>query len=443
MPAPMSRRELIAWLAAATGATATGVAVFGDGRQPSSAASQRPVGSSGRQPMEAGSDSEDVRAPTAGASSDGPPLLVVIEMPGGNDGLSTVVPYGLGQYYDLRSQTAIAAGDVLTLDDEIGLHPALTRLHERGVTVVEGIGSFEPDGSHFEMLARWWAGASTRSSMSAVAETGWLGRVADLLDDGSTPATVISIGTGAHPIVRSRAAGTVSLRGASDIDAVVGADSEDEYRSTFQAALRQLGEQAEGASGTDMLSALRGSIAETLTFAERLGGQPEQAESSYPSSGLGESLQFASSVFAADAGIRVVHVSMDGDFDTHEGHSWKHPNLMADLDESLAAFDDDLRRRGLSNRVLTMTTSEFGRTARENDSGGLDHGTASTALLIGPKSGSRLGAAPSLGRFDDNDDLVATVAFESYLGGVVEGWLGIPASEVFGTGTEPLDLQLT
>lgn len=441
MPAPMSRRELIAWLAAATGATATGVAVFGDSRHASPAVSS--ASTSTQRTSATGANTEDVRVPGVGASSDGPPLLVVIEMPGGNDGLSTVVPYGLGQYYDLRSQTAIAAGDVLTLDDEIGLHPALTRLHERGVTVVEGIGSFEPDGSHFEMFARWWAGASTRSSMTAVADTGWLGRVADLLDDGSTPATVISIGSGAHPIVRSRAAGTVSLRGAGDVDAVVGADSEDEYRSTFQDALRQLGEQAEGASGPDMLAALRGSIAQTLTFAERLGGQPEQAESSYPSSGLGESLQFASSVFAADAGVRVVHVSMDGDFDTHEGHSWKHPNLMADLDESLAAFDDDLRRRGLSNRVLTMTTSEFGRTARENDSGGLDHGTASTALLIGPNSGARLGAAPSLIKFDDNDDFIATVAFESYLGGVVEGWLGIPASEVFSPGTEPLDLQLT
>jgi uncharacterized protein (DUF1501 family) len=442
----MSRRELIAWLAAATGATATGVSVFGDSWQPSSPATTRRPASAATgnastgTAMPAGNDA--VRAPGADSGADGPTLLVVIELPGGNDGLSTVVPYGLGQYYDLRSQTAIAAGDVLTLDDEIGLHPELTRLHERGVTVVEGIGSFEPDGSHFEMLARWWAGASTRSSMSAVADTGWLGRVADLLDDGSTPATVISIGTGAHPIVRSRAAGTVSLRGISDVDAVVGADSEDVYRSTFQAALRQLGGRAGDALSTDTLSAFRGSIAETLAFAERLGSQPEHDRSMYPASGLGESLQFASTVFAADAGVRVVHVAMDGDFDTHEGHSWKHPNLMADLDESLAAFDDDLRRRGLTDRVLTMTTSEFGRTARENDSGGLDHGTASTGLLIGPTSGVRLGEAPSLSRFDDNDDLIATVAFESYLGGVVEGWLGIPASEVFGSGTQPLDLLL-
>lgn len=441
MPAHMSRRELIAWLAAATGATATGVAVLGDGRRASS--TQSSASTSIRPTNAAGADVEDVREPGAGISIDGPPLLVVIEMPGGNDGLSTVVPYGRGQYYDLREQTAIAASDVLTLDDEIGLHPALTRLHERGVTLVEGIGSFEPDGSHFEMLARWWAGASTRSSMTSVAETGWLGRVADLLDDGSTPATVISIGSGAHPIVRSRGAGTVSLRGADDVNTVVGADSDDEFRSAFQAALHQLGEQPDGAPGPDMLSAVRGSIADTLTFAERLGAQPEQDESTYPSSGLGESLRFASSVFAAEAGVRVVHVTMDGDFDTHEGHSWKHPNLMADLDESLAAFDADLRRRGLSNRVLTMTTSEFGRTVRENDSGGLDHGTASTGLLIGPRTGARLGAAPSLTRFDDNDDLVATMAFESYLGGVVEGWLGVPASEVFGPGIEPLDLQLT
>ena len=141
---------------------------------------------------------------------------------------------------------------------------------------------------------------------------------------------------------------------------------------------------------------------------------------------------------------------MDGDFDTHEDHAETYPELMRELDTNLAAFHDDLDARGLGDDVMVMTTSEFGRTLDENSSGGLDHGTSATAFLSGPGTGSsgstgllgsskRLGDLPSLTRLDDNGDLQATLPFESYLAGVVEGWLGVPASEVFGN-TKPLAL---
>ncbi len=134
-----------------------------------------------------------------------------------------------------------------------------------------------------------------------------------------------------------------------------------------------------------------------------------------------------------------MHVSMSGDFDTHEGHAWRHPELMRELDTNLAAFHDDLDQRGIGDSVMVMTTSEFGRTLSENASGGLDHGTASTVLLSGPGTGDQLGwrhgALPSLTDLDDNNDVKATVPLEEYLGGVVEGWLGVPATEVFAAST--------
>jgi len=379
----------------------------------------------------------EVVTPARTASAVPGRMLVVLEMPGGNDGLSLGVPYGRGSYYDRRNQTAIAQEDVLRIDDEVGLHPNLERLHARGVSLVEGVGSTTPDGSHFEMQARWWAGTSTAGPTT----TGWVGRLADLLksdsDASAIPATAVSVGSGAHPIVRSATGSTLSMPSADAVWALAGAAPDDAFRSTYQRTLRAY------AAGTSAHAATMGA---TIDFAQAVvalddGSEPEDI--GYEGWGLGSSLQFAALVLAGGTGVKVVHVSMSGDFDTHEGHGWRHPELMRELDVNLAAFHDDLDRRGIGDDVMVMTTSEFGRTLNENASGGLDHGTASTAMLSGPDTGESLGwrhgELPSMTDLDDNDDVKATVPLEGYLGGVVEGWLGVPATEVF-PGTTPMPL---
>jgi uncharacterized protein (DUF1501 family) len=61
-------------------------------------------------------------------------VLVIVDLQGGNDGLSTLVPAGDPRYYDLRPNLAVPEDEVLGLDDEVGLHPSLARLHRRGIT---------------------------------------------------------------------------------------------------------------------------------------------------------------------------------------------------------------------------------------------------------------------------------------------------------------------
>lgn len=431
MTARISRRELLAWLAAGTGAAATGTSVLlghrGEDELPSSARTTSAVPGTAAPHI----DAVPLAAPNSTAASR---LLVVIEMPGGNDGLSTVVPYANAAYYDLRDATAIAADDVLALDGQLGLHPELARLHERGVSVVEGIGSAAPDGSHFEMQARWWSGNSDDVDTT----TGWIGRLADVLANDSSahgPAAALSVGSGAHPIIRSATGSTVAMPDAGALWAVAGAAPDDARATAYQRALR-----AFATIDTPMGPSMR----EGLAFADlmiELGLDDEDAEAlGYEGWGLGQGLQFAASVLDGDVGVRIVHVQTDGDYDTHEGHAWKHPELMRELDANLDAFHRDLERRGLDDRVMVMTTSEFGRTIKENASGGLDHGTASTMLLSGPGPNRVVGEAPSLTRRDTNDDLIAPIRFEDYLGGVVEGWLDVPASEVFAGPTSPLEL---
>jgi hypothetical protein len=84
--------------------------------------------------------------------------LVIIEMDGGNDGLSTLVPYGMTGYKDVRSRVAIDPKELLALNDQMGLIKTLAPLQTRGLAVVQGIGTPNPDGSHFAMMDRWWTG---------------------------------------------------------------------------------------------------------------------------------------------------------------------------------------------------------------------------------------------------------------------------------------------
>ncbi len=432
----LSRRELLAWLAAGTATTAAGWSLTGNGAAAPTASGATPARSASERSAAGGSSvAASPMSPSAASSmasaAAGDRVLVVVEFGGGNDGLSTVVPAGLTGYYDARRDTAIAESELLGFDGEIGLHPALTRIAERGVAVVQGIGSHHPDGSHFEMMHRWWRGTPDAAEYGP----GWIGRLADVIGDPSAIASAVSIGSGTHPIIQSRSAATLALPGADAAWYLAGA--EDPIASAFQRGIRTMADQA----GEGDQARLGSMVGATAALAERLVAADADADSvEYPDSSLARSLAFARQLVSLDLGVRVVHVVMDGDFDTHEGHSWRHPDLMATFDAAVGAFWDDADAAGLSDRLLLMTTSEFGRTLSENGSGGLDHGTASTALVMGPVSPGRVAEHPSLTRLDDNGDLVATVGFDSYLGSVVEGWMGVPAGEVFDSNPSLIDL---
>ncbi|MFN8023622.1 MAG: DUF1501 domain-containing protein [Acidimicrobiales bacterium] len=440
MSNPISRRELLKWASAGAGAAAVGVGTYAIGRSDA----PKPFGVlAGPQP------SSDTTAPRRPESTTAAPpaapstmpaatdlsqrLLVVVEMAGGNDGMSMVVPYGDGAYYDLRRTTAIGEGDVLTIDDQVGFHPSLPSLHQRGAAIVQGVGSFESDGSHFEMLARWWAGSP---SPGGARDTGFLGRLADAIGDPSAPAVALSVGTGTSPAIISRTAATLAIPGADAAGYLAGAGDDDSFRRLFQQSVAQYGAAP---SFNDLDARLRSTTTQSLAFAQELMSMASDEEDPYPYSDLGRGLRLAAQLFAAGQGVRIVHVPMHQDFDTHDDHNGRYPGIMQDLDESLSVFLDDLAAKGLSDRVLVMTTSEFGRTARDNDSGGLDHGTASNALLIGPVVPGRYGEASSLTDLDENDNLKATMGFDTYYATVAEGWFGVPASEALDTGATPLE----
>ena len=429
----ISRRELLKWVSAGAGAAAVGGGTWVLGRNDHSGNS--PVGASATSAdgpastlgERVATSVDAVSEPAVVATSDpGQRLLVVIEMGGGNDGMSTLVPYGMGEYYDLRQRTAVGVEDVLALDDRFGFNSKLANIHRRGAAVFPGVGTPEPDGSHFEMMARWWNGSPTRSGAF---DTGFLGRLADAIGDPSAAAVAVSIGSGAHPSLISKKAPTLSIPNAYSFGYLVGAGDDDPFRQAFQRGYLGFGQGASANRFAELLRSLKG---QSVDFANGFGAFDPDGENSYPGSELGRGLRLAAHMLAADNGVRIVHVPMNEDFDTHDDHAGRHPQLMASLDNSVEAFFADIEARGMADRVLVMTTSEFGRTARDNASGGLDHGTASTAMLLGPIKAGLYGDHPSLTDLDDNGDLVATMPFDQYYATVAEGWFGVPAGDVLG-----------
>ena len=434
MPASVSRRELLKWASAGAGAAAVGGATWMIGRSDADHTSPDPA--------TAGTTASGTVAPR---TTQAPPtaisavsdlsqrLLVVVEMDGGNDGMSTLVPYGMSGYYDLRQRTAVSESDVLALDDHVGFHTNLANIHRRGAAVLQGVGSSKPDGSHFEMMARWWSGDPLNSRSF---DTGFLGRLADAIGDPAAAAVAVSVGSSSHPALLSRKVGTLAIPNADAIGYVVGAADDDPLRQAFQRGFAAFGDGAGSPGGFDEL--LRAVRAQTVQFAGAVGEFGEEGDGGYPNNSFGQGLRLAAQLLNVDLGVRIVHVPMNQDFDTHDDHSGRYPGLMDVLDTSLEAFFVDLEARGLSDRVLVMTTSEFGRTAHDNASAGLDHGTASVAMLMGPVNAGLYGEYPSLTDLDENNDLVATLGFDQYYATIADGWFGVPAGDVLNGNPEAL-----
>src|SRR5271170_2216511 len=121
-------------------------------------------------------------------------ILVVVQLSGGNDGLSTVIPYGDDNYYRARSVISHPADKILKIDNYLGLHPNLgpiKSLYDNGeLSIVQGVGYPNPNRSHFRSMDIWQSAEPDRD----VADSGWIGRYFDNTCPGCDPKVGMSIG---------------------------------------------------------------------------------------------------------------------------------------------------------------------------------------------------------------------------------------------------------
>ncbi len=118
-------------------------------------------------------------------------VLVIVTLYGGNDGISTLIPYADNAYYDARHELAYAPEEVLPLDAQLGLNPALQGLSqlwtEQKLAIIRGVSYPKPDRSHFRSMDIWQT-----ASPGEPVRSGWIGRWLDAT--GDDPVRAINVG---------------------------------------------------------------------------------------------------------------------------------------------------------------------------------------------------------------------------------------------------------
>src|SRR4051812_43931338 len=143
------------------------------------------------------------------------PVLVVVQLSGGNDFMNTVIPFTEGIYYDARPLVAVPEANVLPFTDTLAFHPsaaALRDLYNAGnVAIIQGIGYENSSRSHFRAMDIWHTCEPTK-----IATEGWLAKVVQEIDpEGSNPLTAISFGRG---LPRALAAPGVTATSVDNLD---------------------------------------------------------------------------------------------------------------------------------------------------------------------------------------------------------------------------------
>ena len=365
------------------------------------------------------------------------PILVVIELGGGNDGINTVVPFADEEYARNRKRLRLPKDRVIRLSDSIGLHPAMSAagdLWEAGsLCIVQGVGYPNPSRSHFKSMAIWQTANVTDPDED---KPGWLGRaVDDLQAKGGLTSTARNVedttvaaafvGNGEFPsALRSARISPCILR--------------DPEQFTLASGVTNGPQQSSGGSD-DLTRLITRTANDSYATAEQMSEilRSRRSFKPYPPSELGRQLRTISQLLQVGLTTRVFYARQSG-YDTHAVQLATHGQLLGEFSAALKTFLDDLKGVGLDDRVLVMAFSEFGRRVRENASAGTDHGTAGPVLLAGTRvRGGFVGAPPSLSDLESGD-LKMSIDFRRVYATILRKWLASDSSSLDGHGNLPL-----
>jgi uncharacterized protein (DUF1501 family) len=373
-------------------------------------------------------------------------ILVVVQLAGGNDGLSTVVPHGDDIYHRSRPAIGIDPKTVLKINDYIGLHPNMTAmkdLYDSGhLGIVQGVGYPNPSRSHFRSTDIWASGQPDRDVVSS----GWVGRYFDNACPGCDPKVGVAIGGQLPLTMQGERVMPLSIE-RPEAYRYQGRDrmSYEKLNKPTDDSLAEPIEPNTMAETSQFHKKIEITQSSQLDFLQRTAMDAQVSSDeilrmtskrregiNYPQSEFGNGLQTIASMIAGGLATRVYYVSLGG-FDTHAGQRQRHDKLMQELSDGLGMFVKDLKQQGNSDRVLVMTFSEFGRRLEQNASAGTDHGEAAPAFLIGPdiKPGL-LGKYPSLHDLDQGD-LKYNVDFRSIYATILQNWLETPSKPILGS----------
>ena len=363
--------------------------------------------------------------------------LVILYLSGGNDALSTLIPYTDAFYYSRRPTIAVPAASVLQVGTDasgkaLGLHPRLTGLKQiwdQGhLAFIQRTGYNNSSRSHF-LGTDIWSTANVANTTGA----GWLGRYLDQLPSPVDPlAGWASVGTVPHSLIGNYVTAPSIPNPAGYAFQSPNSGTEAGYS---RAAMTSIASHLP--SDRPQVAFVAGTAQAAMATLDKVNSVATYVPSvTYANNGLAQALKAVAGNMVRGIGTKVFWVQTGG-FDTHASQGVNQANgayatNMTTVGDSLLAFHNDLKNQGLLNDTCVLLFSEFGRRITENGSAGTDHGAGGVMMAMGGLvEGGLYGTAASLNPDKSNPTLENNGAdihyetdFRSVYARVIDNWLG-------------------
>ena len=359
------------------------------------------------------------------------PVIVVVQLTGGNDYLNTVVPYADSKYWDYRPVVHVPEEEILSLNDNIGFHPAMKPIadmfKEGKGAIVQGGGYENSPRSHFRSMDIWHT-----CEPDTLGTEGWLGRAVKQLDPAKeNVVTAVSMGPSLYRALVAPGVPVATVENLNNYGLLTDI-TPDEKRNRVLDRYKRMYSPMIGSGpvmdflGQTGLDAIKG--------ADILNVAPEMYSSSieYSTNSISQKLKSIAQIHLANLGTRIFYCDL-GSFDTHASQLDTHANLWSSASNAIRDFFDDLREHDAANNVVMLLFSEFGRRVYDNGAG-TDHGAGGACLVIGDNvKGGEYGEYPSM---KENDlyqgDLVPSIDFRSVYTTISEDWMNLDPIPIVG-----------
>jgi uncharacterized protein (DUF1501 family) len=353
----------------------------------------------------------------------GTPILVIVTLYGGNDGLNTVVPYLDPAYLSNRPDMSLDAAEVLPLSDSLALNGTMTGFQSlwsaNKLAIVLGTSYPNPSLSHFASMAIWQSGSPVEDISS-----GWIGRYLDALPHD--PFRAIGTDSTLTPLL-------AGVRRAGSMVPISGIQIPWGSLGTQIAQFANTSKQ-----DTELIADAAGSVADlyalSATLTPVLKTPPPTSASP-----LAQQLDVVATMITANVPTRVYSVSLSG-FDTHADELSQQNALVGQLSDAVTAFLTQIGTTPRADDVVVMVYSEFGRRVQANGGAGTDHGTSAPVFVAGNRvAGGFFGEQPSLTNLVQGD-LAVVVDFRDIYASMLEDVLGTEAGKILNNWSTKLNL---
>lgn len=333
------------------------------------------------------------------------PVLLLVELKGGNDGLNTLIPVDNPAYYRLRPTLSIPASSALNTGNGFAMHPALKPLQNhwqsKDMAWLHGLGYENPNRSHFRSIEIW----ETGSDANRYDDQGW---IAKLYPQAERTLNGMVVGSDSGPLDNS------------EFSTLVMDDAKSFIRLSKR--LREVRAETSNPALAHVLD-VQNNVQHNSQKVIEILQKTSNVNISFPNTKFGKRLAQTAHLITNGLGAGIYKVELGG-FDTHRSQKQRHHTLLNQLATGLDAFTSAMQQAGRWDNTLIMTYSEFGRRAAENKSGGTDHGTAAAHFALGGRvTGGFHGTAPDLDNLQSGD-LQYTSDFRKLYHSVATQWLG-------------------